>query len=392
MNKYFLVLMLKNKLFTKKIIWRGLFMAPIFCLLLFSPLETSANLNYGAGYYTNLCGSGTAANFYSCSANCNPATGDCSGNYVVKWTCDGNTTDCRDNESAWSSYHKVDSPHPGCNKTVQIDVFSKNCRAGGGWSCGDSDLLGYMVWYSGDCDDPTSEICPSAPSSYPANKWDRVWCSWDSNSNNFKNKLQDFPYESDIQFGEKSDIHNNWRSGSVGNIKNDNIGFRSGRTINVSTAGTYKFTLGSDDGIRFWVDNVLLINKWYPRGYTINTVNVDLNAGNHALRLDYFEYEGGARVSFGYELASPEIRPFSVLTNSAESISPNSAKLAGTLTDLGGADSVNVWFEWGTTTNYGNETIHQVKNSTGIFNETITGLDPNTIYYFRATASKSGKK
>jgi len=115
------------------------------------PLVASANLNYGAGYYTNLCGSGTAANFYSCSANCNPATGECSGNYVVKWTCDGNVTDCRDNESAWSSYHKVDSPHPGCNKTVQIDVFSKNCREGGGWNCGDSDLLGYMVWYSGSC-------------------------------------------------------------------------------------------------------------------------------------------------------------------------------------------------------------------------------------------------
>jgi hypothetical protein len=38
-----------------------------------------------------------------------------------------------------------------CGKTVQIDVFNKNCRAGGGWNCGESDLVDYIVWYSGDC-------------------------------------------------------------------------------------------------------------------------------------------------------------------------------------------------------------------------------------------------
>jgi len=130
-----------------------------------------AALNYGSGYYTNLCGSGTAAGFYSCPGNCNPSTGECSGNYVVKWTCDGKTVDCRQNESNWTNYQKVDSPHPGCGKTVQIDVFKKNCREGGPytWSCNDipcgqagSDCIGYMTWYSGDCP-PSPSPTPTCP-------------------------------------------------------------------------------------------------------------------------------------------------------------------------------------------------------------------------------------
>jgi len=156
--------MLDNKIFIKKIIWKGVFLTPIFCLFLLFSFEASANLNYGTGYYTNLCGSGTTADSYSCLASCNPITGDCSGNYVIKFTCDGEKTDCRENESSWTTYHKVDSPNPGYNKTVQIDVFNKDCYAGGGWNCGDNDLLGYMVWYSGaapSCNSITSLVTPN---------------------------------------------------------------------------------------------------------------------------------------------------------------------------------------------------------------------------------------
>lgn len=126
-------------------------------------------MTYGSGTYTNLCGSGYSANSNSCNGGCNTGSGSCSssGSNVVKFVCDGRQTECTSNESSFSNYQSVSGV--SCGKTVQIDVFNKNCRANGGWSCGTNDgsLKDYIVWYSGDCTNtqpsptptPTSDTC-----------------------------------------------------------------------------------------------------------------------------------------------------------------------------------------------------------------------------------------
>jgi len=107
------------------------------------------------GEYTNLCGSGTSANFYSCSANCDINTGRCSsGNnqWIFVYVCNGRQIECRNNEiklGPGSNAYVANYANTGSDKTVQIDVFNKDCRSGGGWSCNDSNLLGYIVWWSG---------------------------------------------------------------------------------------------------------------------------------------------------------------------------------------------------------------------------------------------------
>jgi uncharacterized protein YcfL len=120
-------------------------------LFLFGNTPSALAVTYSNGTYINLCGSGTAATTHSCNQGCNINTGSCSasGNVVVKYTCDGRVADCRQNESGFSSSHAIGSV--ACGKTVQIDVFSKNCRTNGQWTCGDQDLKDYIVWYSGDC-------------------------------------------------------------------------------------------------------------------------------------------------------------------------------------------------------------------------------------------------
>lgn len=127
--------------------------------LLVQPVR--AAISYGSGYYTNLCGSGTAANAQTCNAGCNTSSGSCSssGDTVVRFECDGRTTDCRSGESGFASSHSIGSV--SCGKTVQIDVFTHNCRANGGWSCGDNDLRDYIVWYSGDCAQSTPTPTPT---------------------------------------------------------------------------------------------------------------------------------------------------------------------------------------------------------------------------------------
>lgn len=129
--------------------------------------QSSTRLAYGGGVYTNLCGTGTAATAHTCNQGCNTATGTCisSGLNVVKYTCDGYQTECRSNESSFTGSHQLAGT--ACGQTVQIDVFNQNCRAGGGWNCSEDDLLDYIVWYSGDCQN--NDPAPSCSAYEPVN-------------------------------------------------------------------------------------------------------------------------------------------------------------------------------------------------------------------------------
>jgi len=82
----------------------------------------------------------------------------------------------------------------------------------------------------------------------------------------------------------------------------------------------------------------------------------------------------------------PWLYPPTVVTAAASSLSTTSATLNGSLDDLGNASSVDVSFEWGTTTAYGNETSTQEMTSTGTFTASLTGLSSNTTYHFRVKA------
>jgi hypothetical protein len=107
------------------------------------------------GEYTNLCGTGTTANFYACEAICDIITGKCTartGEWIFVYTCSGRQIECRSNEvklGPGSTAYVTNYASVGSDKTVQIDVFNKDCRAGGGWSCTNSNLKGYIVWWSG---------------------------------------------------------------------------------------------------------------------------------------------------------------------------------------------------------------------------------------------------
>ncbi len=79
----------------------------------------------------------------------------------------------------------------------------------------------------------------------------------------------------------------------------DNFSARWTRTINFA-AGTYRFTAAGDDGIRLYVDGVLKINQWRDQAETAYSVDVSLSAGNHELRLEFYDNGGNAvaRLSF----------------------------------------------------------------------------------------------
>jgi PKD repeat protein len=58
---------------------------------------------------------------------------------------------------------------------------------------------------------------------------------------------------------------------------------------------TYTFYTFSDDGIRLWVDDVLVIDHWTDHGPTEASGEIALTAGAlHSIRLEYYENGGGA--------------------------------------------------------------------------------------------------
>jgi hypothetical protein len=81
--------------------------------------------------------------------------------------------------------------------------------------------------------------------------------------------------------------------------------------------------------------------------------------------------------------------PPSVATGSAGDITAVSATLNGSLASLGTATTVNVSFQWGTTSGgpYPNTTTAQAMTAAGPFSARLTGLTGDTTYYFKASGN-----
>jgi hypothetical protein len=63
-------------------------------------------------------------------------------------------------------------------------------------------------------------------------------------------------------------------------------------------AGTYRFSVTGDDGIRLLVDGAPVIDGWFYQSPTTYTADIPLSAGQHTVVVEYFEHTGGAVAKF----------------------------------------------------------------------------------------------
>jgi N-acetylmuramoyl-L-alanine amidase len=89
-------------------------------------------------------------------------------------------------------------------------------------------------------------------------------------------------------------------AGPGGSVLSDKFSTRWTRSINLG-GGNYRFHVKSDDGVRLWIDNTLVIDKWVDQGPTEYTVDKSLSAGSHSFKMEYYENGGGATARFWYE-------------------------------------------------------------------------------------------
>jgi beta-glucosidase len=68
-------------------------------------------------------------------------------------------------------------------------------------------------------------------------------------------------------------------------------------TLTAPATAVRRIAVEGNDGYRLWLDDRLIINNWVKRSYGTHEASVNLSpASTHALRLEYFESTGNARL------------------------------------------------------------------------------------------------
>ncbi|MCL5264002.1 MAG: PA14 domain-containing protein [Chloroflexi bacterium] len=70
------------------------------------------------------------------------------------------------------------------------------------------------------------------------------------------------------------------------------------------TEGMYRFHTTGDDGIRLWGDGVLAIDDWSNHSAREDTADVFMTAGQHNLKVEYFEWIVYAVAKAWWEVAN----------------------------------------------------------------------------------------
>lgn len=97
-------------------------------------------------------------------------------------------------------------------------------------------------------------------------------------------------------------VNFNWGNGSpAAEIQADTFSAHWTGLIKPAYSETYTFYTTSDDGVRVWINDVLLIDKWINQGSKENKATIKLNAGQkYNIKVEYFENTLGALVQLNW--------------------------------------------------------------------------------------------
>ena len=111
---------------------------------------------------------------------------------------------------------------------------------------------------------------------------------------------------SPVAVRDDANIDFNWREGSpMTGVNSDNFSVRWTRSL-VFQPGRHRFTARVDDGVRLWVNNQLIIDKWVPQTVQSHSGEIELGGGPVTLKMEYFDRTGYAEAHLSWErLTSP---------------------------------------------------------------------------------------
>ncbi|MBN1384482.1 MAG: GH92 family glycosyl hydrolase [Elusimicrobia bacterium] len=183
--------------------------------------------------------------------------------------------------------------------SITVEGYSYCNSAGGGW-CGGSD---YTVYFVAKFNKPFIG-CGVGGISEPVDVPGKVLFSPNKKGSSqglkgeyFNNRnLSGNPVFVRID----KQINFDWGGSSPDSrIPGDNFSVRWTGQLVPSVSGTYQIGFASDDGVRLFLNDELLIDKWVDRGTTTDLAPVSLEAGQvYNIRIEYYEYGGSAVARF----------------------------------------------------------------------------------------------
>lgn len=114
---------------------------------------------------------------------------------------------------------------------------------------------------------------------------------------------------------DQAQVYEDWGLSSPDlRIPVDNFSARFSRRQRFD-AGAYRFSVTVDDGVRLWIDGVQVIDEWRDQPTRTYTVDRQLSAGDHDLRIDYYERAQRGLIQFGWTQLNPTLTPTTPPTN-----------------------------------------------------------------------------
>lgn len=107
-----------------------------------------------------------------------------------------------------------------------------------------------------------------------------------------------------VFYRDETSLDHNWGAGSPdASVSSDNFSARWDRIVELQ-AGTYRFSITGDDGVRVFLNDELILNGWWDHGPRTFTVERPVAAGKHAVRVEFYERNGSAQVKFALDTVS----------------------------------------------------------------------------------------
>jgi hypothetical protein len=194
-----------------------------------------------------------------------------------------------------------------------------------------------------------------------------------------------------------STVNFDWGTGSPDpSLGADTFSVRWTGSVEPRYSETYTFYTLTDDGVRLWVNDVLIVDRWIDQAATEWSGSIALSAGTrYSLRMDFYENGGHAVARLSWESPSTpkEVIPRSQLYPPA----PLNLPAAPSNLTATAVSSSRIDLSW--TDNSNNETRFEIERSTdnasftkiaevgaNVTSYSNTGLSRNTTYYYRVRA------
>ena len=130
-------------------------------------------------------------------------------------------------------------------------------------------------------------------------KWRGTWFRWQAGSSDPRTSERAWRACANDPLVQRTveSFVNPWGNDDIRReVGNDFFGLFASTTFELGAGGTFDLRSISDDGIRVYIDDELLIENWTLHAQARDQRTITLDAGEHRVRLEYFQIQGAANL------------------------------------------------------------------------------------------------